>query len=149
MEWNNRWAPLPWLLVDADLAWTHGRFRGGDPATAFIPNSVDRLASLGLSAQALGPWSASLHWRLLGAGPLTEDNSQRSPQVLTSNLRIGRSLGRSTSLTLDVFNLANRRVNDIEYVYASQLKTETQPVIDRHVHPAEPRSLRLTLKQDL
>jgi hypothetical protein len=33
---------------------------------------------------------------------------------------------------LDVFNLTNRRVNDIEYYYESQLPGEAAPVADRH-----------------
>jgi hypothetical protein len=42
-----------------------------------------------------------------------------------------------------VFNLFNRRVNDITYWYASRLRGEAQDVEDFHVHPAEPRSVRL------
>lgn len=49
-------------------------------------------------------------------------------------------------MTLDVFNLANRRVYDIQYFYASQLPGEPLPVEDRHVHPAEPRTVRLSLR---
>jgi hypothetical protein len=37
-------------------------------------------------------------------------------------------------------------INDIQYFYESQLLGETAPVADRHVHPAEPRTLRLTLR---
>lgn len=47
---------------------------------------------------------------------------------------------------MDVFNLFNRQANDIEYYYASRLPGEaTEGVSDRHSHPAEPRSVRLTL----
>lgn len=145
VEWNNRWAPLPWLLVDADLAWTHARFRGDDPAGNRIPNSVDKVASVAVSAKDLGPWSASLQWRYLGSGPLVEDNSVRSRPALTTNLRIGHRISPQTSVTLDVFNLFNRRVNDISYYYESRLPGEGDAVPDLHVHPAEPRSLRLTL----
>lgn len=42
VEWNNRYIPVPWLLLDADLAWTHARFADRDPAGDRIPNSVDR-----------------------------------------------------------------------------------------------------------
>ena len=146
VELNNRWAPTGWLLVDADLAWTHGRFVNGDR----IPNAVDKVASLAASLRDLGPWSASLQWRYLGAGALTADNSQRSTPTLTTNLRISRSLapawGKDSAISLDVFNLADRRVNDIQYFYPSQLPGEAAPVADRHVHPAEPRTLRLTLR---
>ena len=147
VEWNNRWAPLPWLLVDADLAWTHGRFSNADPAGSRIPNSVDKVASIAFTARDLGPWSASLQWRYLGSGPLIEDNSVRANSALTANLRISHQFNPRTSLTLDVFNLLDRRVNDIEYFYDSRLPGEPGgvAVADKHVHPAEPRTLRLTL----
>jgi hypothetical protein len=40
-------------------------------------------------------------------------------------------------------------MNDIQYFYESQLPGEAQAVADRHVHPAEPRSARLTLNVKL
>ncbi len=142
VEWNNRYVPLPWLLVDADLAWTHARFAGGDR----IPNAVDKVGSVAVTLRELGPWSASLQWRYLGSGALIEDNSVRSRSSLTTNLRISRKLWAGSELTFDVFNLGNRKVNDIEYFYESQLPGEAAPVADRHVHPAEPRTVRVTLK---
>ena len=142
LEWNNRYVPAPWLLVDADLAWTHARFSSGER----IPNAVDKVASLAVTLRELGPWSASLQWRYLGSGALIEDNSVRSRASLTTNLRVGRKLWGRSELTVDVFNLGNRRVNDIEYFYESLLPGEAAPVADRHVHPAEPRSVRVTLK---
>jgi outer membrane receptor protein involved in Fe transport len=142
IEWNNRWIPLPWLLFDADLAWTHARFENGDR----IPNSIDRVASLAATVRNLGPWSASLQLRHLGPGALIEDNSVRSFASTTTNLRLGYQFSRNVEATLDVFNLLDKRVNDIQYFYESQLPGETAPVADRHVHPAEPRSARLTLQ---
>jgi outer membrane receptor protein involved in Fe transport len=103
------------------------------------------VASVAITARDLGPWSASLQWRYLGSGPLIEDNSVRSRSALTTNLRIGHQFNRQTSLTLDVFNLFDRQVNDIEYFYESRLPGEAAAVPDRHLHPAEPRTLRLTL----
>lgn len=147
VEWNNRYVPLPWLLIDADFAWTHARFADQDPVGNRIPNAVDKVATLGVTLQALGPWSASVNWRYLGSGALVEDNSVRSRSSFTTNLRLSRRLGDKTELTLDVFNLADRKVNDIEYFYESQLPGEAAPVADRHVHPAEPRTLRVTLRR--
>ena len=149
IEWNNRYVPLPWLLFDADLAWTHARFADADPAGNRIPNAVDRVGSLAATLRELGPWSASLQWRYLGSGALVEDNSVRSHASSTMNLRVSRRVGRGSELTLDVFNLFDRQANDIEYVYASRLPGEAAPVADRHVHPAEPRTVRLTLRVSL
>ncbi|RTL44223.1 MAG: TonB-dependent receptor [Burkholderiales bacterium] len=150
IEWNNRYVPLPWLLVDADLAWTRARFSDLDPAGNRIPNAVDKVGSVAFTVRDIGPWSASVQWRYLGSGALIEDNSVRSRASLTTNLRVSRKLGallgRNSELTLDVFNLFDRKVNDIEYFYESQLPGEMSPVADKHVHPAEPRTVRLTLK---
>jgi hypothetical protein len=145
VEFNNRYTPVPGLLLDADLAWTHSRFVNGDR----IPNAVDRVASIAATLRNLGPWSASLQWRYLGTGALIEDNSVRSQSSVTTNLRLGyqlSALGKGSEVTLDVFNLFNRKVNDIQYFYESQLPGEAAPVADRHVHPAEPRAFRLTLR---
>lgn len=99
-----------------------------------------------MTARDVGAWSAGVQWRYRGTGPLIEDNSVRARPSLTTNLRGGRKLGRDSELTLDVFNLFDRDVDDIEYFYESQLRGEAAPVADRHLHPAEPRTLRLTLK---
>jgi outer membrane receptor for monomeric catechols len=143
VEWNNRWIPLPWFLLDADLAWTHARFANGD----HIPNSVDKVASIAATLRDLGPWSASLQWRYLGSGALIEDNSVRSQPAITTNMRLTYRFNPKIESTLDVFNLLDRKVDDIQYYYGSRLPGEPpEGVADRHVHPAEPRAFRLTLR---
>jgi outer membrane receptor protein involved in Fe transport len=141
IEFNNRWIPARWFLLDADFAWTQARFDNGER----IPNAIDRVASLAATLRDLGSWSASLQLRYLGPGALIEDNSVRSTSSTLTNLRVSRKLGSNAELTLDVFNLFDRQVNDIQYYYESQLPGEAAPVADRHVHPAEPRSARLSL----
>jgi hypothetical protein len=142
VEWNNRWVPVPWFLLDADLAWTHARFVNGDR----IPNSVDKVASVAATLRDLGPASASLQWRYLGPGPLIEDNSVRSQPSITTNLRLGWKFTPKIETTLDVFNLLDRQVNDIQYYYESRPLPGEDALADRHVHPAEPRTFRLTLR---
>ena len=146
LEWNNRYVPAQWLLVDADLAWTRARFANFDPAGDRIPNAVDKVGSVAVTVRDVGPWSASVQWRYLGSGALIEDNSVRSRSSLTTNLRVSRKLWDKAELTIDVFNVMDRKLNDIEYFYESQLPGEAAPVADRHVHPAEPRTVRVTLK---
>jgi len=146
VEFNNRWTPSPHFLLDADLALTHARFANGDR----IPNAVDSVASIAATVKDIGRWSASLQWRYLGSGALVEDNSVRSNAASTFNLRVSRDLldlsRRPSSLTVDVFNLFNRKVDDIQYDYASQLPGEATAVNGRVVHPGEPRSVRVTYR---
>ncbi len=142
VELSARWQPRPWLLLDADLAFSRGRLDDGSR----IPNAVDRVASLAATLRRVEGWTASLHWRHLGPGALTEDGTVRSRASSTLNLRATRALSPTASVTLDAYNLLDRTVNDIQYFYASRLPGESGPVDDRHVHPAEPRTLRLTLQ---
>jgi hypothetical protein len=45
-----------------------------------------------------------------------------------------------------MYNVLDSRDNDITYFYESRLPGESAPVADRHFHPVEPRTLRLTLE---
>lgn len=145
VEWTNFYTPADWLAFDADLAWSHARFRDDAPEGHFIPGAVTTTANLGVTIDHFGPWFGALRLRYFGPRPLSEDNSVRAPGVALTNLRLGYRLDAGTRVMLDIFNLFDRRANDIEYWYESQLPTESAPASDRHVHPAEPRSLRLTL----
>ncbi len=140
LELSARWLPRPWLLLDADLAWSHARLADGSR----IANAVPRVASLGAALRDLQGWSAGLSLRHLGPAPLSDDGLLRSRPSTTLNLRIARSLARGTELSLEVLNLADRRQDDIQYAYPSRLPGEPAAgVLDRHLHPALPRSLRL------
>jgi outer membrane receptor protein involved in Fe transport len=145
LEWSNRYLVKRWLALDADLAWSQARFTDVDSAGPYVPGAAGSTANLGVTVDALGPWSGALRLRYVGTRPLVEDNSVRSGDSVLLNLRVGYRLSARTRLTLDVFNLLDRRNSDIEYWYASQLAAEGASVDDRHLHPAEPRSLRLTL----
>ena len=52
-----------WLAVDADLAWSHARFRDAAPEGSYIPGAVGTTANLGLSIDQLGPWFGALRLR--------------------------------------------------------------------------------------
>jgi hypothetical protein len=142
IEINNRWSPKPWLSIDADLALSHARFDNGDR----VPNSVDKVALLGVTLRELGPWSATVQWRHLGSGALIEDNSVRSIPSTTVSLRVAHRFSERLEATLDVFNLLNRKNNDIQYFYESQLPSEAAAVADRHFHPAQPRAVHVGLR---
>ncbi len=135
-----------WLAVDADLAWSHARFRDHDPLVGdYIPGAVTSTANIGLTLDHLGPWFGALRLRYFGPRPLIEDNSVRSGASALTNLRVGYKIDSRTQLALDVYNLFDRKVNDIEYWYDSQLASEAAAVNDRHIHPTEPRTFRLTV----
>ena len=146
VEWSNRWKPNRWLLLDFDLSLSRARFSDNDPAGPNIPGSIGRVVSLGASVDDYGPWSGSVHLRQFGPRPLLADNSQRSDSATLVNARLSYRMEKNVRLTLDVINLFDRRANDIEYFYQSQLRGEAGSVGDKHLHPVEPRSLRLAVR---
>ena len=146
IEWNNHYIAAPWLLFDLDLAASRSRYTENDPAGNFIPGSIDKVASFGVTVTDQGPWSGAFQLRYFGPRPLIEDNSVRSASTTLAYARVAYQINRKTRLSLDVFNLFDKRASDIDYYYASRLPGEgADGVNDRHFHPVEPRSVRLTL----
>jgi outer membrane receptor protein involved in Fe transport len=145
VEWSTHYRPLSWLLVDFDLSVSRARFTDDDPAGNYIPGSIDKAASLGITVDSLGPWFGMLQYRYFGPRPLIEDDSVRSDTTQITNLRVGYKVNKTWRAHLDVYNLFDRQDDDITYYYESQLATETSPVEDKHFHPVEPRTLRFTV----
>ncbi|WP_354670179.1 TonB-dependent receptor [Janthinobacterium sp. SUN120] len=146
IEWNNHYIAAPWLLFDLDLAASRSRYTQNDPAGNHIPGAIDKVASFGVTVTDQGPWSGAFQLRYFGPRPLIEDNSVRSASTTLAYARLAYQLNRKTRLSLDVFNLFDKRASDIDYYYASRLPGEAADgVNDRHFHPVEPRSVRLTL----
>jgi outer membrane receptor protein involved in Fe transport len=148
IEFNNHYIAAPWLLFDLDFAASHARFTTDDPDAPgrYIPGSVDKVVSFGVSVIDRGPWFGHFQLRYFGPRPLTEDNSQRSQPTTLAYLRLGYKVTSNVKVALEVFNLFDRQANDIDYFYASRLKGEPAGGVDDiHFHPVEPRSFRLTL----
>ncbi len=146
VEWSNHWSPSRHWLVDLNLAWTRPRYNDGAMEGSYIVNAVTRVAHLNVAMREMGPWSASVGVRYIGAAPLIEDNRVQSRSTLTTQLRINRRLDANLDVALDLINLANRVNNDISYFYASQVSSTATSQQDVHVHPAEPRTFRLSAR---
>lgn len=140
------WRPLQSLTVDADLALSHARYTENDPVGNRIPGAVEKVFSLGAAWTDGGPWSWGLRLRYFGQRPLIEDNSVRSHATLLANAQASYAISRDLRLGIAVLNLFDRKTSDIDYYYGSQLRSEAAPVNDVHTHPAEPRTIRVSLR---
>jgi outer membrane receptor protein involved in Fe transport len=144
-EWSSVYTPVPWLVLDADLAYSKARFHDADPTGDRIPGAVEGVASAGVTFRGRGPVSASLRLRYFGPRPLIEDNSVRSKASTTLNAHIGWQIDTRLALGLDAFNLTNAKINDIDYYYRSRLRGEpAQGIDDIHSHPLPPLRVRLS-----
>ena len=144
IELANFYTPARDWIIDANLAWSHARFTDSDPAGNFIPGSINRTASVGVSGES-GPWSGGVRLRYFGQRALVEDDSVRSPSSTLVNMKLGYKLAANLKLTVEVLNLLDRKVSDIDYYYESRLPGEAAPVADIHTHPGEMRTLRAGL----
>jgi hypothetical protein len=145
IEWASYFKPSRSITADFDMTLSRARFKDDDPAGAHIPGAASRTASGGLT-YAEGRWSGGMRLRYFGPRPLTEDNSVRSGSSSLINAKLAYSATKQVRLGFEVLNLLDRKVDDITYFYASRLPGEAPSgVEDRHFHPAEPRTLRLSL----
>jgi len=150
LEWNNHMIVNQWLLLDADMAWTHARFAddnaNGDIGN-HIPNAVGQVALLRATLRHIGPWSASWETRFIGSYPLSQDNALKAPSATVSNIIIKRDLSPQIQLSVEGLNLFNKRFYDIAYEQDYRL-TPSAPIIPNGitVHPGEPRQIRIGLQ---
>jgi len=147
VEFANFYRPVPWLSLDADLAFTRGRYRNEPAGQDLIANSLQTVITAGASVDRPGGLFGSLRVRYFGPQPLIEDDSVRGPSSLTLNLRTGWH-NREWEFAVDVLNALDRANPDISYFYASRLPGEPAGGVDDvHFHPAEPRTIRLSVSR--
>ncbi|HEY6820941.1 MAG TPA: TonB-dependent receptor [Burkholderiales bacterium] len=146
VEWANYFKATRSIVADFDITLSRSRFKDSDPAGPYIPGSPDRTVSAGVTYEE-GPWSGGLRLRYFGPRPLIENNSERSGASSLLNAKLGYAPTKEIKLRIDVLNLLNRKVDDITYLYTSRLAGEPLGgVADKHFHPVEPRTLRLSLQ---
>lgn len=145
LELSAKYVLAPNWRLSADLAASRAKFSSSAPEGDFVPGSLGKVASLGASYEG-GPWSAGANLRYFGPRCLIEDCSVKSGSSATVNARVGYKADKSSQVQLDIYNLFDRKVSDIEYYYESRLPGEPAAAGDRHFHPAEPRSVRLTYR---
>ncbi len=155
IEATMRWRLNPSWRFEIDGAVSRARFSDAAPAGEgnYVDNAVEKVLAAGVTYKT-GAWTSSLRARYLGPRALDTLNSVRSRQTTLLNFGTRYAVNRSLTLGLDIFNLIGKKGNDIEYFYASCTAGEVASggcgsgVNDRHVHPMEPRSLRVTAKYE-
>jgi hypothetical protein len=140
------WRPAGWLTLDASAAVTRSRFTGVAAGQAHIPNAVPHVLAGGASAEIAKSLTLTARLRHFGAAPLIEDGSHRSDSTTLVNAGLYWSHG-PLLFSADLLNVFDAKDADISYFYASRLPGEgADGVEDRHLHPVEPRQVRLSVR---
>jgi outer membrane receptor protein involved in Fe transport len=146
VELANYYSPQPWLVFDGDVSWSQARFSEFNEAGPYVPEAVDVVVSGGASIDNFHRTFGSVRLRYFGPRALVEDNSVRSAATTLINLEAGYQLFKPIRVSAQMYNLFDAKVSDIDYYFASRLPGEPlSGVNDIHVHPAVPRTLRVSL----
>lgn len=146
VEFANYYSPKRWLIFDGDVSWSRARFTEFNPAGQYVPEAVDVVVSGGASIDNFHRTFASLRLRYFGPRALVEDNSVRSEATTLLNFEGGYQVAKALRLNAQIYNLLDAEVSDIDYYFASRLPGEPLGGVDDiHVHPAVPRTLRVSL----
>ena len=146
VEWTNKYKPMPWLIVRS------GRCLYPRPLYRFRSRGRSHPRRAGLDRERRNhlrqrDW---LVRRAEGAlfRPASADRGRQRPFAVIADLQRTRRLPlrqRPAAAARRAQSL-QRETNQIEYYYLSRLPGEPiDGVADRHVHPAEPLAVRLTL----
>jgi outer membrane receptor protein involved in Fe transport len=153
--------PTDWFIVDVDYANSTTRFKdeqfdGAIALGRYVPDSVDEVFSMGASVDFESGLYAGLRLRYFGPRKLTESGDIKSDATGLVNANIGYRWQRGAlagwNIGVEVLNLLDAEDDDITYYYASRTLDEriaaTAPVEDRHSHPVESRTVRVTITKD-
>jgi hypothetical protein len=150
VEITNYYRPHPWVTTDLDISFSRARFLELPKGSDLVPGALNRVITAGISVEpperGRGPLG-SVRLRHFGPRPLLEDGSIQSSPTSIFNGEVGYQFSRKFRLVLEGFNLFDAKVSDIEYFYASRLQGEpAEGIEDIHLHPALPRSARVSLR---
>lgn len=156
LEMSHIYTPNDNWRMDLDYAWTKARFRDAAAEGRYIPGAIQNMASASVQYTSDQHWNIAANLRYIGPRPLIEDNSVQSKSSTLVNLKASYQFSPSLQSDLEILNLLDRRVNDIEYYYASctnQDQNDACPtqgngegILDKHLHPTAGRNFRLSIR---
>ncbi len=174
-EINITYQALRWLEFYGSYSGDRARYTtpfddGTGHIGTYMPNAPFATGSFNVYVRDLGPWSAGLAYRYLGAYPLSSGPCSNAAVAvdfpgLTSCAQAPTAKGQVNgsgygewsadahyafldgwSAGLGIYNLLNKKANAMEYWYVDRLQGEpAYGSADLHFHPLEPISARLTI----
>ncbi|HEY2418644.1 MAG TPA: TonB-dependent receptor, partial [Steroidobacteraceae bacterium] len=153
-EINATYQALRWLEFYGSFSQDRARYTTAfDDGTGhvgfYLPNAPFATGSLNVYVKNLGHWSGGLEYRYLGAFPLSSDDRVQGSGYGEWSGDIHYALAGGWGVAVGVFNILNSHANAMEYWYVDRLPGEpAEGQADIHVHPLEPRALRLTVSKN-
>ena len=128
--WRNLWA-------DINLDAAKPRLKNAPDTANRIPFAPLFTSTGGVSYQAAKGWSGSLRCRYMGNRPAIEDNSVKTMPYTLFDMVVQYAF-KHWELGVSAENLLNVTWREGQFYDYSQLKGETEPVLDFHYTPGTP-----------
>jgi hypothetical protein len=139
-----RFHPFSALTLDFDATVLRARYADG--AAERIPGAAERFASAGATLTPSRGWKASLFVTYFGSRPAVNDDRAHQRSSSFVNARLTRDLSKKTRVSVDVFNIFDKRVGDVDYFSATRLWSQPGAADNFLFHPAESRGFRVRLR---
>lgn len=136
-QWNHRWS------AGLEYALTHARLNEAVDGR-HIEGSIPTILAARLQYHSHDNLQWQLKIRHLGPRPLDAAAAQYSASSTQFSIQLS-GLWQQLNWRVELHNALNSKAVDMQYFYESRLANEPAAVADRHVHPLEPRMLRLSL----
>lgn len=144
VEFANFYRVTKWLTLDADVSFSHARFRDDETEGDHIPGSIESVLAAGFTIEH-GKFFGSMRLRYFGPRPLNERDSVRSDETIMLNAQVGYHLNETWTITAEVLNMLDRRDHDIDYYYESHVRPGDLSREEIHFHPVEPIQARVAV----
>ncbi|MCK5922033.1 MAG: TonB-dependent receptor, partial [Methylococcales bacterium] len=148
IEWTNYYQVTDWLTLDADFAFTHSEFKNAPEGAEKVPLSLGTVITTGATIDLPNGIFTSVRMRHFDDVPLNESGSIEAGATTLVNLGLGYRY-KGFRIEGNIFNLFDRRDNDVAYLYQNRLQGEVAGSGDQgghediHFHPVESRTFRI------
>lgn len=129
------------LWADVNVNYARPRLMDAAPKENYVPFAPVFTSTGGLTWQAVKGWNAALRYRYMGERPAIEDNTVKSKAYFIADAVVKYNFKRF-EFGLSAENLLNTKWSEAQFYDESQLKEEKAPVMDFHITPGTPFSLR-------
>ena len=134
-----------WLYADADMNFSHGRFRDLPDGQNRIPLAPTMTATGGLTVRHPDGYDGSLRVRHVGDRPTNEENTVVAKGYTLFDATIGYSFS-NYRVQLTAENLFNVEWNEAQFDTESRLFNEVSPVSELHFTPGTPFNLKMKVE---
>ena len=142
LDLSARYQAAPYLFVDLDLNYAHGRSAEQPKGENFIPLAPIWTSTGGITYTRQSGFNGSLRYRFMGDRPANENNSLTAAGYFISDFVLNYTK-KNFEIGIKIDNVLNTKWKETQFATVTRLKGETGPVNDICFTPGTPFAARI------